>query len=193
MIAGNLEYVIGSLPHLSFKDTDEERSKVVSLLQKYAGPSETGKGIVAILDGEAGKFLSSGSHRIFQQINLATIHSETFQKSRNSILATFSSYVFALKKGVQQLRTARKNGADPSITKKLPVSLGPGTPLEEEIQLLKLQWDQLEELSMGHYTDFSALCIYKLKLLLLLRWWSFDEKQGYANFLNSTKKTEDGR
>ncbi len=98
-----------------------------------------------------------------------------------------------LKKGVQQLRILRKNSGEASIPKKPPLPLEPGTPLEEETQLIKWQWDKLEELSLGHYSDFGALAIYKLKLLLLERWWSFDQEQGFAIFLNATKMTPHGR
>ncbi|MGB5663299.1 hypothetical protein [Eudoraea sp.] len=192
MITGNLEYMMSSLPYLSFQDTAEERSKVFSILKKYANPSELGKDIITILDEEASKFISANAYRLFQQIDLATIHAEAFQKSKNKILGAFSKYVYSLKRDIEQLRISRKNGLE-STTKKPSLPLVPGTPLEEEIQLLKWQWDKLEELSIGHYADFGALVIYKLKLLLLLRWWGFDQEQGFANFLNSTKKTEHGR
>ncbi|KPM30880.1 Hypothetical protein I595_2857 [Croceitalea dokdonensis DOKDO 023] len=192
MISGDLEYTISSLPYLSFQDTAEERSKVLSILKKYAHPSESEKDLITILDGETRKFLPQKAYEIFQQIELNTIHSEAFQKSGNNVLAAFSSYMHSLKKDVQQLRIFRRNESE-STTKKLPLPLVPGTPLEEEIQLLQWQWDKLEELSLGHYADFGALVIYKLKLQLLLRWWGFDQEQGFENFLNTTKRMEDGR
>lgn len=192
MITGNLEYIMCSLPNLTFKDTAEERSKVFSILIKYAGPSESEKDLVALLNEEAGKFLGPKAYRIFQQIDLATIHTEAFQKNKYKVLAVYSSYLHALKKDLQQLRISRKNGLESGVEKS-SLPLVPGTPLDEEIQLLKWQWDKLEELSIGHYTDFEALSLYKLKLLLLLRWWAFDREQGFAIFLNSTNKIKDGR
>lgn len=188
MMAGNLEYLMSSLPHLSFLDTAEERSKVLSLFQKYGDGSEETKGIVGILEEETSKFLSKKDYELFQQVDLNTIHSEVFQKGKNKGLSAFSKYMNALKTDLQQLRILRKDGENPSNTKQPTMPLNPGTPLEEEIQLLQWQWDTLEELSLGHYADFEALCLYKLKLLLLLRWWSFDEKIGFDHFLNLTKK-----
>ncbi len=188
MITGNLEYVMSSFPHLSFQDTDEERSRVFSIFKKYAGTSEEQKSIIAILDSEAGKFLTPKAFRVVQQLNLERIHEEVFQKSKHKVLAAFSSFMYTLKKDLYQLRISRKNNAGTSPSKKPVLPLVPGTPLEEEIQLLKWQWDKLEALSIGHYSDFSALVLYKLKLLLLLRWWGFDQKQGFDNFLNITKK-----
>ena len=192
MITGDLEYLMNSLPYLSFQDTEEERSKVGSLLRKYAAPSVAEKGIIAILEEEAKKFLNPKAYRIFQQVSLETIHWESFQESKNNVLATFSKYVYGLKKDLQQLRISRKQKTE-SAVKKSTLPMVPGTPLEEEIQLLQWQWNKLEEISIGHYADFGALVIYKLKLLLLMRWWSFDQEQGFDNFLNSTKKSEYGR
>lgn len=188
MITGNLEYVMSSFPHLYFQDSDEERLRVLSILRKYAGPLGEEKSIIAILDEEAGKFLTAKASRTLQQIILEDIHKEIFQRSKNKVLSAFSIYVYRLKKDIEQLRVSRKKGSHTAMTQKQPLPFTPGTPLEEEIQILKMQWDKLDGLSIGHYTDFGALIIYKLKLLLLLRWWSFDPKVGFANFLNITKK-----
>ncbi|MHA7831523.1 MAG: hypothetical protein ACX93O_10515 [Flagellimonas sp.] len=193
MIAGNLEYLMSSLPYLSLQDTEEVRSMVHSVLKKYADSSKGEKDTVAILDEEAQKFLNPKDYCLFQQIDLDTIHSENFKTHRNKVLAEFSTYLHNLKEGIQQLRILRKNSGEASIPKKPPLPLEPGNPLEEETQLIKWQWDKLEELSLGHYSDFGALAIYKLKLLLLERWWSFDQEQGFAIFLNATKMTPHGR
>ncbi|PRX55414.1 DUF2764 family protein [Flagellimonas meridianipacifica] len=188
MIAGNLEYLMASLPHLSFQDTVEERSKVLSLFRKYAGSLEDKEDMAIVLEEEAQRFLGTMDYEIFQKVDLNTIHQETFQKSKNKVLSTFSKYMNALKIDLERLRISRKNAKEPSDLNKQFLPLIQGTPLEEEQQILKWQWNTLEELSIGHYTDFEALCLYKLKLLLLLRWWSFDEKIGFDNFLNLTKK-----
>jgi len=193
MIAGNLEYLMSSLPYLSFQDTEEARSKVHSVLKKYAGSSEGEKNTIEILDEEAQKFLNPENYQFFQKIGLDTIHSENFRNHRNKVLAEFSTYMHNLKESVRQLRIFRKNSGEGSRPETPPLPLEPGTPLEEEIQLLKWQWYKLEELSLGHYSDFGALAIYKLKLLLLERWWSFDQEQGFAIFLNATKMTPHGR
>ncbi len=189
MITGNLEYLMSGLPYLSFLDTAEERSKVISLFQKYGGSPEETKGVVRILEEEANKFLSTKSQQLFQQIDLKTIHSEAFQKKGNGKgLFDFSKYMNALRKDLKKLRISRKNGETATNAKKPSLPLIPGTPLEEEIQLLQWQWDKLEELSIGHYSNFTALCLYKLKLMVLLRWWSFDTEIGFEHFLNLTKE-----
>lgn len=187
MITGNLEYLMSSLPYLSFQDTQEERTKVFSVFRKYANPSKEEKNIITILDEEASQFLGTKKSALLKQIRLEQIHSEVFQQSKNNVLASFSTYMYNLKKELKQLRIFRRESIGASTTKNPPLPLTPGTPLEEEVQILKWQWGKLEELSIGRYSDFGALILYKLKLLLLLRWWSFDEKQGFDNFLNITK------
>lgn len=187
MIAGNLEYVMSSLPHLIFKDGDEERFRVLSIFNKYADPVIKESSPVAILEEQAKKFLSPNDFLVFRQIDLKSIHSEYFQKSRNSVLSAFSNHVFWLKNEIRQLRLSRRKGAEPSSLMKTLLHESAGNPLSEEIQLLKWQWAKLEDLSIGHYSDFEAICIYKLKLSILLRWWGFNPKKGFDVFLNLTK------
>lgn len=184
---GNLEYLMSSLPYLSFTDAEEERIRVVSLFRKYAGPVSGQQNVLAIFEGEARKFLSADAFRILKEIRLEDIHGPAFRNGKNKVLASFAAYANGLKEGVRQLRLARKGHSEASAHKDPPLPLTPGNPLEEEIQLMKWQWDTLEELSIGHYADFGALCIYKLKLLLLLRWWGFDWEKGFEKFLAITE------
>lgn len=188
MISGNLEYLMSSLPNLSFQNTQEVRLRVASTLRKYAGPPAEEKKLIDILDDEAKKFLTPGFYRLLRRINLNTIHHTTFQHSKNGMLSAFSNYAFSLKEAIRQLRISRRKEADPISSQKHPLPITPGTPLEEEIQLLKLQWNKLDELSIGHYADFSAVIIYKLKLMILLRWWSFNIDKGFEAFSRLTKK-----
>lgn len=188
MITGNLEYLVSSLPYLSFQDTEEIRSRASSILGKYAGPSGEEQSLIDILDDEAEKFLTPSTYDLLRQINLSTIHNTTFRQSENSVLAAFSEYAFLMKEEIKLLRISRRNDPNQPLSKKRSLPITPGTPLDEEIQLLKFQWDKLEALSVGHYTDFGALVIYKLKLMLLLRWWSFDMDKGFGIFVQTTKK-----
>jgi hypothetical protein len=192
MISGNLEYIISSLPYLSFSDTEEQRSYVLSILEKYYGYSIDDQCIETVLDQEVGKFLSPKMFLLFQQINLSSIHGESFQKSKNEILVAFSMFTYKLKTDLLDLRRSRKNESEPTSSKNSRFEDIPESPLDAEIYLIKLQWDYLEELSFGHYADFSALVVYKLKLLLLFRWWSFDQNRGLDNFITISKIVEYG-
>lgn len=191
MISGNLEYLMSSLPYLTFQNNVELRSQISALFAKYAGDQGKSEDLVQILEREAGKFLPSHKNSLFHRINLQNIHELAYRQSGDPVLARFATYRYQLKQGVAQLRRARRQGQDKPAKEKVHI-ITPGNPLEEEVQLLKLQWDELEEISIGHYADFSALIAYKLKLLLLLRWWGFEMETGAKVFSEITKPGHDG-
>ncbi len=188
MIDGNLEYLMSSLPHLSFQNNEETRTWVSSILRKYADPSAPEVNLIDVLDKEAEKFLSPKASHLLRRIDLTTVHDIAFQQSSNRVLSAFSTYAFALKEAVRRLRISRRNGKNEPSQKDEPLPLIPGTPLEEEIQLMKFQWDKLEELSDGHFADFGSLIAYKLKLMILLRWWSLEEDRGIKTFTQITNQ-----
>ena len=187
MLAGNLEYLMSSLPYLTFKGNDEHRSQVKDILNKYAGDSLADGSLSSILDEEASKFLSPQNAHLFQSIQQPTIHEEQFRTSEQPVLAAYASFSYSLKNQIKQLRVARKEKSETGRLEQ-SLSLTPGNPLEEELQLLELQWKKLELLSTGHHADFGALLIYKMKLQVLERYWSFDSRIGYDVFLKTTQK-----
>ena len=178
---------MSSLPYLSFKGTDEYRSQVKATLNRYAGDSASNGSLSSILDEEAIKFLSTRNAHLIQSIQAHTIHEEQFRTSRQPVLAEFASFSYSLKNQIRQLRIARKENSDTGRLEQ-SLSLTPGNPLEEELQLLEQQWEKLEMLSAGHHADFGALLIYKIKLLILERYWSFDSRIGFDVFLKTTQK-----
>jgi hypothetical protein len=184
MITGDLEYIMSSLPDLYFQNTEEERLKVLGLLKKYADPSNEPEDAVGILNAEARKFMGQSDYSLFEQIDLLKIHKDIFRSNRDPVVSGFAEYMAQLKEELRQLRLSRNEDDDTGTVKKSTFPLIPGDPLEEEIQLLKWQWDKLEALSMGEYANFSALAAYKLKLQLLVRWWNFDEERGFDHFAN---------
>ena len=188
MISGHLEYLMSSLPHLSFRNTEEEQLRVSTTLHKYAQRPEEPVSLAKILEQEAAKFLSEKKAALFRAIDLRTIHQTHFQESTCRVLADFAAFMFRQKKDVEGLRKARRAGSEQSV-KDWDRLIQPGNPLEEEVQLMQHQWQQLEKGSIGYYADFGALVIYKLKLLILERWWGFDQEQGMTLFLQTTERT----
>lgn len=182
MVAGNLEYLISSLPNLSFSDSEDVKQRVAIMFYKYATDNEASEDLVSILDKEAYKFLSPWDFEFFKTIALDTIFQDKFRTSKNKVVAGFSNFLYQLKNELKTYRLALKS--EENIGKSsfdLLDSLS-DHPLEAELQLLKLQWSKLEDLNIGHYSNLSALILYKLKLQLLLRWWSFDVAAGYKVF-----------
>jgi hypothetical protein len=186
MIDGNLEYLAISLPNLSFQNNEEVKVRVSSLLQKYAGVGVHEKSLTEILDCEAQKFLPEATFSVFQKINLRNIHELEFQQSKSRVLSNFARFTFDLKNKMRQLRLLDKENEEKSSSS-LEKLLGQGTPLEKEIQIMKYQWEKLEELSIGHFADLEALINYKIKLMILTRWWSFHEERGFENYIRMTK------
>jgi len=186
MISGNLEYLMTSLPHLRFDAREQEKKRVQSTLQQYSHNNNGELSAVSILENLAKDYLSKPKYQLFQTISLSNIHSTHFREHNNKMIAQFASFRYDLMEKLRRLRHSKGNQNESAIKSDAITEGLVGTPLDQEIFLLKLQWDKLAELSIGHYSDVLALVIYKLKLLLLSRYWSFDQKRGFQVFLNLT-------
>jgi hypothetical protein len=187
MISGNLEYLMSSLPELSFPGTVAARRKVYALLQHYAATEEEEPDLIRILDDEAAKFLSRRDLSLLQNIRLDRIYQPEYQASRCRLLARFAQYDAQLRQQVADLRKRRRNNGAKEGPPPGADWLASGDPLHEESQLQQLRWQQVEELASGHYADLAALVAYKLKLLILRRQWSFDARRGTKLFRELTK------
>lgn len=186
MIGGTLEYLISSLPNLSFQNTDEVKERVIGLLEKYAGNMYKEAGPAEILDREAAKFLSASTYAVFQKIKLNSIHEPEFRNSKSTVIAAYSTFTDELKRDITVWRTRKDEGDKKSIKNRVEDIIGEGNPLDKEIRIMKYQWEKLETLSKEHFSDFEALVTYKIQLLILLRWWSFDAETGMRNYIRMT-------
>ncbi len=193
MIGGSLEYLLCSLPYLTFEDSDQAKQRVLDLFDQYGGQAAGVLGPVEILEREAQKFLSAPAFDLFEKISLENIHHVTMQKSRSRILSAFARCTSELKREIGEWRKAARRGDKQALPRSLAGQIGTGTPLEKEVRIMKHQWDMLEELSAGHFSDLDALITYKIKLMLLLRWWSFGAAQGMERFIRTTQTTAYGR
>lgn len=192
MLAGNLEYLISSLPTLQFSFAGEDRNKVYTIFGKYAGLSVYEVHPISILNLEAAKFLSQADYEIFQKINLRYIYQPIYMNTSSKLLNEFSNFEAGLRNEIADLRKSRKAFKTGSSVKEPKSFLIAGSPLEEEVQIMKVQWEKLEELSIGHYADFDALIAYKLKLMILVRWWTFDPQTGFERFIEETQNAYHG-
>lgn len=182
MISGDLEYLINSLPYLSFSQKDTLETGVNKLMRSYAGPDVVDAGLDAILDSEARKFLSSTQYEQFSTVTLQNIHENKFRQSKNHVLSGISNFMHSLKSQLRDVRIQRRKrqGAEGVAIKNMPIEAG--NPLEEQTQILQLMWTAVNDLSAGHYSDYDALLTYKLKLMILMRYWSFDQQLGYEKY-----------
>lgn len=185
MLTGNLEYLLTSLPNLTFSNSETVQYEVKSLFKKYTTVQDVSNDLVSILNDEAKKYLTSKKFRQFQAIQLRTIHQDPFQNSPIEVVSEFSKYMYDLKSELKVFRLNRKS--EKSIGKINYELLGdlPKNPLKAEEYLFNVQWQKLEALSIGHYANLSALVLYKLKLEVLSRWWQFDAEVGFQVFQQS--------
>lgn len=191
MLSGNLEYLMTSLPYLQFTNSMEARNRVYAILNAYA-LNEEFSSLTNILNQEAAKYLSPKKQKLFNQIELDTIHTAEFLTSKYSVLSGFATFHLGLKNKLKSLRDTRKRSSEFTNKSRNTIELEPGNPLEQEIQIMHLQWLEVEKLSIGHFSDFDSLIAYKLKLLLMLRWWNFDESVGFSKYLDLIKTRDDG-
>ena len=112
MIGGTFEYLMSSLPNLSFQNSDEIKGRVIDLLQKYAGKSNEKLSLLEILDKEAEKFLPASTFDTFQKINLNNIHHPEFHNHKIKTLSAFAKFTFELKKGIKTWRTSSKRDGE---------------------------------------------------------------------------------
>lgn len=66
-------------------------------------------------------------------------------------------------------------------------------PMEREKMLDALRWRFLDDLETGHTFDFDALCVYKLKLLLRLKWTGRAVNTGRENLAKTIDTIEAGQ
>lgn len=191
MFSGNLEYLMSSLPHLQFTNAVEARDRVHSIFKAY-NLEEQASSLIPILNKEAAKYISSEKEHVFRQITLDNIHSSDFQNSNYPVLSGFSNFNWKLKTQLKALRDARKESLETTTKATNFIGLEEGNPLEQEIQIMNLQWQEIEHLAIGHFSDFEALIAYKIKLLLMQRWWNFNETVGYDTYLDIIKTRDDG-
>jgi hypothetical protein len=189
MLSGNLEYITSSLPHLQFSDADTLRNKVTSLLNAYALNTDRKNDLVAILNEEAQKFLTPWEFDTFSNIQLNTVHQSQFQRHNLKAVAAFSLFMHQLKQELYHYRSSKNTNQPESNMRYSHITDLPTDPFRAELYLLKLQWQKLEDLCNGHYANLSALILYKLKLEVLVRWWSFDTETGFQTFQQTLKES----
>ena len=181
MFAG-LEYLMASLPYLSFRNSEEERVRVQSLLRHYGGAEYEEAGFIDILNAEAAKFLDSRAYELFEALDLDIMHREKFRNTWSPIVSEFATWLYDLKLQVVLLRNDRKDSHEHISPAKYGLPFQAGTPLEEEMELLKMQWDMIANLAAKYFNDQAGLMAYKIQFMILLRWWSFDGETGIRVF-----------
>jgi len=134
---------------------------------------------------EAEKWLPNSALRLLGQVaeNGVAASSTGGQRLPGS-LSGLVEFKAQLHEDVALWRQARRSGEDyrPRVFDRSAVE--EGTPLEVERNLMKLEWDLLEELEAEHHFDLERLVVFLCKLLVVQRLEIFDREEGMRVFRN---------
>lgn len=130
------------------------------------------------LDSSAESFLNAKQFAEFKKLSLTAAPSD-FPK--NGLAARYLEWETALRNSIAKARAARLNldasaylHADgvyeTDANRAVREAFAAENPLEREKLLDNARWNKLDELEGGQLFSYGALCIYKLKLELLLKW-----------------------
>lgn len=129
------------------------------------------------------------THNEFFQEAQSQLSKKSFQKldqfsfqniSTGSVkgkLKKFTNLIDELQQDMTELRAARRQKKSPELIN-LSKSLLDMNPLERELAIIKWQWDHLTAMEVGANFTMTELMVYKLKLELAHRIYSFNEEQG---------------
>lgn len=92
-----------------------------------------------------------------------------------------------------EVRNAKAFSRQPKFNR-LPVNIIVGNPLEREKKIMQWQWEELDSIEAGKTFSLTEVLVYKLKLQILTRLYSFNEKKGaevLSSVVNPSLKKED--
>lgn len=108
-------------------------------------------------------------------------------------LKKFTTLIDELQADMIEMRAARKQKRSPHPIN-LSKSIMEMNPLERELAIIQWQWDELSSMEVGATFTMTELIVYKLKLELVHRIYSFNEEQGakvLESVVNPSQKLED--
>lgn len=128
---------------------------------------------------EAEKWLGRTDLHLLQK---ARMKDTAFEGKSPSIFRKYREFQFSLKTELASWRKSKRIKLEYKLSPALQKAVSGANPLQAEINLLKLEWDFLEEQEEGHYFDLDFLSLYFLKLQILERLFSFDKNKGQKVF-----------
>ncbi len=134
---------------------------------------------------DAKRQLSSRHFKVLQSVDIHQLNSKTGVKSISSLLN-------GIKEDLSEIREARVQNRQ-AKPEQLSNSLLRGNPLEREMNIIKWQWEELHDIEAGKTFSLTEVLVYKLKLQLVERLYSFDEIKGaevLASVVNPGKNKE---
>jgi len=152
-------YFIAQLPHLYFgKETHITIDKFFE-------------------EGE--KWLSQGDFSLLKEIDISNF---SIQKSDPEVVRLYKGFEYNLREDLASYRRARKVSQEYKTRFISSGILKELNPLEIEKTLMKIRWDFIEQLEVGHHFDIDILILYLYKLQILERLSTFDKEKGFEKY-----------
>jgi len=112
-----------------------------------------------------------------KNINIQSLNKDDANSKLNSMVALQND----IQCDLELIRKAKRDNNAPN-PKSLSKTVVDSNPLEREELLMKLQWDALSSIEFGESFTLTEIMIYKLKLQILERLYSFNTEKGKAVF-----------
>lgn len=135
---------------------------------------------------DAKRQLSARHFKALQSVDIQNLNTEVGIKS-------ISSFIKSIKEDLSEAREAKEQSRQVK-TERMPNSVLLGNPLEREMNIMQWQWEELQDIEAGKTFTLTEVLVYKLKLQLVERLYSFDENKGaevLASVVNPEKNMED--
>ncbi len=161
----NMVYLMTSLPSLSLGET----------------PPIT----IDEFNDDAKRELSSLHFKALQSVDIQKLEAKVGVKNISSLLET-------IKEDLSEVRNAKKQSRQ-AKPERLPLSALKGNPLEREMNIMQWQWEELQDIEAGKTFTLTEVLVYKLKLQLVERLYSFNKVKGaevLASVVNPGKNKE---
>lgn len=134
---------------------------------------------------DAKRELSSRHFKALQSVDIQKLEAKVGVKNISSLLET-------IKEDLSEVRTAKAQSRQ-AKPERLPLSALRGNPLEREMQIMQWQWEELQDIEAGKTFTLTEVLVYKLKLQLVERSYSFNKVKGaevLASVVNPGKNKE---
>ncbi|WP_319590031.1 DUF2764 family protein [uncultured Draconibacterium sp.] len=135
---------------------------------------------------DAKRQLSSRHFKALQSVDIQKLDAKVGVKS-------ISSLINSIKEDLSEVREAKAQNRQ-AKPERMPNALLRGNPMEREMNILQWQWEELQDIEAGKTFTLTEVLVYKLKLQLVERLYSFDEIRGaevLASVVNPGKNKED--
>ena len=129
----------------------------------------------------------------------ANILNYTELETGNSVLNQWNKWEYSLRIEIAKIRANKLNRSDEYENIESEINLSQSlknlttidSPLDAEMEIIKLRWEFLDDLELMHYFDIEKIIIYYLRLQILERKKNMERKKGMEAYQKLyTKITE---